>query len=81
MKFTLVFKRSKGTEDFFEQFAGKNFAKGVALVRLDKVDIVDKSTGEFCKPAYALRCKSSYLNYLRFKDDWKASAVVPGWKR
>ena len=69
MKFTLVFKRSKGTEDFFEQFAGKNFAKGVTLVRLDKVDIVDKSTDEFCKPAYALRCKSSYLNIHLIRSD------------
>lgn len=80
MKFTWLFVRDEGTEDFFKRYCGDKFGEGVYLARLDPVDIVDKLTGEFQRPAYALRFKTSFLNYLRFKHKWKFKQFFLGWK-
>ena len=81
MKFTLVMKRCKETEDYFKRYSGKAFGDGSSLLRLDAVDLVDTLTGGFYKPAYALRCKSSILDYLRFKKWWASCPIIPGWKK
>lgn len=80
MKFTMVMLRSKKTEDFFKQYRGRAIGDGINLVRLDKVNIVDKCTGAFIKPAYALRCKSSIINYLRHRKNWNFTTHRIGWK-
>jgi len=80
MKFTWLFKHTKESEDFFKRYAGKKFGEGVYLVRLDDVKIMDKLTDEIKGSAYALRFKTSFFNYLRFKRKWNEKQFFLGWK-
>lgn len=80
MKFTWLFKHTKESEDFFKRYAGKKFGEGVYLARLDDVKIMDKLTGKIEGSAYALRFKTSFLNYLRFKRKWNEKQFFLGWK-
>lgn len=80
MKFTWLFEHSKESEDFFKRYCGNKFGEGVYLARLDDVKIADKLTGEIIRSAYALRFKTSFLNYLLFKHKWKNKQFFIGWK-
>lgn len=80
MKFTMIFERSKETEDFFNKYKGRAYGDGVNLVRLDAVKIIDKTTGAFVKPAYALRCKSSIFNYFKNRKLMSNATHRIGWK-
>ena len=79
MKFTLLFQASEKSKAMFERFHREGYAYGIKMIRLDEVEIVDKITGTFIKPAYAVRCKSSLLGFFRHKFTTKMTHII-GWK-
>lgn len=78
MKFTILYKYCEEAKNIFER---GNYGDGVNLVRLDKVDIINKKTSEFVDNAYAFRCTASIVDYFRHKALYgKLLTHLIGWK-
>lgn len=79
MKYTLLWNDTEAANERIAEWrkVGKS-SDGITLIRADKRDIIDNTTGVFVQSANALRCKGSVFSLIAYKIGTGKAAWI-GW--
>lgn len=80
MKFTLLMRHDDEVVNLFKHWQKDGYVRGIKMIKLDEVDVIDKDTNEHLKPAYAIRCEGSLFWYLAHRCKTRGRLThIKGW--